>query len=632
MSSTIPCPACGSPNLPSRQKCVRCDASLISTRMEAPAKVTGAGGDDEAGMDKTVARGAVVLEGKWALGNLLGRGGMGEVYLAMDLQLGREVAVKMLAANVAHNPQIAERFLKEAKMMARLDHPNLVPVHSFGEHEGRPFLVMKRLQGAGLDARITEGPLPVGDALHIFRQLCAGLHFLHAQGIVHRDIKPSNVFVSPEGQVTLLDLGIARETDQRLTRTGMMIGTPQYMSPEQITSKSVDARSDQYAAAAVLYEMLAGEPLFRREGEFQILQAHLDDPPPDIRALRPELPERLHSVLLTALAKKADDRYPDVVSLLDEVEVALAEVGPTAGARSRFSAPTVASPSSRATPMPGAKPKSRPGTTPGPAKSFAPLPPMTGAALGDESIPPTTPSIPAGKRPRTPPPTAPLPPEELEPDTLKPNQVIAKKPSKIQPVSDASLMRDAGLTPQARSRLPLILGGALALAAILGAGFWLGKKESIQPLPPEDLDQPRGMTKLPQPKEDPAPKPDPVVQQEPPPEVKPDVKPDLKPDVKPDETLVAKGPDETPVEDKPETKRPPTAKRGELRVLAKVGGAMSWAWVEVDGVRHGSAPLTVKLAAGEHRLKITRDGYAPVERTLKVAAGETRVFNAELTK
>ena len=211
---------------------------------------------------------------------VLGTGGMAEVYRARDNRLGRDIAIKVISESLAGDPQQVRRFEQEARLAGSLNHPNLVAVYDVGEHEGAPFLVTELLQGESLRRRLARGPLPLKFALDWSAQLAHGLAAAHARGIVHRDVKPDNIFVTSEGQVKLLDFGIAKLAEGSraaghhglmdatetptgaLTGTGAVLGTPGYMSPEQVRGELLDARSDLFSLGAVSYEMLSGQRPF----------------------------------------------------------------------------------------------------------------------------------------------------------------------------------------------------------------------------------------------------------------------------------------------------------------------------------------------------------------------------------
>ncbi len=263
------------------------------------------------------------MEGKWRLEEPLGRGGMGTVYRARELALDRVVAIKILSGSAAQDQEVVVRFEREALMMAKLDHPNLVPILAVGRRKALPFIVMKYLEGTNLAQHLhRKGPLPMDEVLSITRQVCDGLEFIHSSGFIHRDIKPGNIFIGPNGRVTILDLGVAHDPGSQLTKSGVLIGTPKYMSPEQVLGVSqLDHRSDLYAVGLVLYEMLSGQPVFESENHFSLMKAHKDLAPPD-PALRFGLPEPVSQVIKKSLAKSPADRYQSANALFAALEQA----------------------------------------------------------------------------------------------------------------------------------------------------------------------------------------------------------------------------------------------------------------------------------------------------------------------
>jgi serine/threonine protein kinase len=230
-----------------------------------------------------------VVVGGYVVDRQLGRGGMGAVYLATDAVSGQRVAVKVLPASLARERDIRERFVREARALAALDHAGIVPLITFAQEGDDRFLVMKYVAGESLESLVRrEGVLEPARAAQIVREMADALDYAHAHGVIHRDIKPSNILIAADGRVVIVDFGIARTDDsgQRVTETGMLMGTPQYMSPEQIVGSTVDGRADLYACGLVLFEMLAGAPPFDGEKTFEILRSHVDDLPPDVALAR----------------------------------------------------------------------------------------------------------------------------------------------------------------------------------------------------------------------------------------------------------------------------------------------------------------------------------------------------------
>ena len=274
-------------------------------------------------------RPGTLFANRYDVKELLGTGGMGVVYRAFDRELQEPVAIKTLRPEVLEGSGVAlERFKQEIRLARKLAHRNIVRTYDLGEVNGTYYLTMEYVEGTSLKQLIaTRGPLPVPVALTIGKQLCRALEVAHEQGVIHRDIKPQNIAVEPNGVLKVMDFGIARlasrPKDQGLTQEGMSIGTPDYMSPEQLSGMELDARSDIYSAGVVLFECLTRRVPFEAATMYALIAKQLEEAPPDPRKLNPQVPEGLATVIQKAMAKEAVDRYQSAAEMHD----ALAAIG-----------------------------------------------------------------------------------------------------------------------------------------------------------------------------------------------------------------------------------------------------------------------------------------------------------------
>lgn len=260
----------------------------------------------------------------------LGQGGMATVYKAYHANLDRYVAIKVMHAAFKEDSTFLARFQREARVLAKLEHPNIVPVYDFADHAGQPYLVMKYVEGDTLKARMANGSLSTGEILKVVDAVGAGLAYAHKQGVLHRDIKPSNVIITPDGQYYLSDFGLARiaTAGESTLSQDTMLGTPNYISPEQAKGVSdLDGRTDIYSFGVLLYEMIVGRVPYSGDTPFAVIHDHIYTPLPLPSAVNPNVPEPVERVLLKALAKERDDRYSDAPALVAAFHQALEESG-----------------------------------------------------------------------------------------------------------------------------------------------------------------------------------------------------------------------------------------------------------------------------------------------------------------
>jgi serine/threonine-protein kinase len=320
--------------------------------------------------------------GRYIIKSELGRGGMATVYHAYDPNFERDVAIKVLPAAFLHDPQFRVRFEREAKMIALLEHPAIVPVYDFGEQEGQPYIVMRYMSGGSLADRLSQGAIPFEETSRIIARLAPALDVAHARGIIHRDIKPGNVLFDQYGNAFLSDFGIARLTQQAATTiTGeSIVGTPAYMSPEQVQgTKTIDGRSDIYAMGVLVYQMLTGHIPYQADTPAKIMLMHILEPVPCISDERADLPLGSEDIISRAMAKDPTDRYATTAELASSMEVVVRN--PKSPAQAQRAAPIDQTIVSGATVV--ASPK-----TPAPVRGA----PMRGAPASDTS------TLPAGAR------------------------------------------------------------------------------------------------------------------------------------------------------------------------------------------------------------------------------------------
>ena len=354
--------------------------------------------------------------GKYKILEKIGQGAMGEVYKAHDPVLNRFVAVKTISADLGADDMLRKRFQREAQSAARLNHPNIITVYDYGEEQGKIYMAMELLEGSDLKQAIAARALPdLAGRLAIMEQICDGLAFAHAHEIVHRDLKPANIHLLADGQVKIMDFGLARLGGSEMTRTGMVMGTPHYMSPEQVRGERADARSDVFALGCVFYELLTYRKPFDADSMHSVLFKVMQEEPPPVHDLAPGIPAVLAQVVERAMAKDATQRFQNAGEFRSALHRAMQAV---AGGQGDKALPDLAKPA-------GAAP------TRGAESSAMASASRSGAASRSGSTAGTT--------------------------------------HAFGPWARASR---APAAPPASSKTPLIVGGAVVLAAIAGAGLF----------------------------------------------------------------------------------------------------------------------------------------------------------------
>ena len=274
-----------------------------------------------------------LIAGRYELQELVGSGGMSNVFRAYDRLLERSVAIKVLHEQFSRDDDYVERFRREARSVAQLAHQHIVTVIDRGQENGRQYIVFEYIEGENLKALVADGALPVDEVLDYGLQVASALDFAHKRGLVHRDMKPQNVLLTEEGQAKVTDFGIARSIDvEGVTQTGTVLGTSDYIAPEQARGDQVDQKTDIYSLGAVLYELLTGEVPYDGDNFVVVAMRHVNDPVPSVLDRRPDVPYRLDHVVRRAMAKEPGDRFPSMEELIAELEACLGEDGSGEGA------------------------------------------------------------------------------------------------------------------------------------------------------------------------------------------------------------------------------------------------------------------------------------------------------------
>jgi serine/threonine-protein kinase len=296
------------------------ERSLMSNRMFAERPSSGG-----SSMPTTLLSLAAALEGRYQVLAELGRGGMGIVYQAYDKQLKEQVAIKLLSPLLSTDHEALERLIREVSLARRVTHPNVIRIHDLSEVNGLHYVSMEYFGGTNLKEHLKRsGPLSLLSAYQILAQVCDGLQAAHSQGVIHRDLKAQNIMIGPSGKIKIIDFGLARSVHlEGMTATGLIMGTPEYMAPEQVAGKHADERADIYALGVILFEMLTGRVPFKGESAIAVGFQQLKDPPPSPRSINPQIPEEVERILLKALEKNPIQRYRNVDELRKDFEATL---------------------------------------------------------------------------------------------------------------------------------------------------------------------------------------------------------------------------------------------------------------------------------------------------------------------
>lgn len=579
-----------------------------------------------------------LLAGRFQLIRLLGQGGYGAVFEAEQISIGRRCAVKVLAPRDVSDAKTTERFKMEARATSRLSHPNTVTIYDFG-HDGELgvlFLAMEYLEGRDLSSVMKAGELDVATSVRIIEQACASLDDAHSHGIVHRDVKPQNIMVIPRGQdahfVKMIDFGIAKafsengiQPNTQLTMTGTIIGTPQYMSPEQVRDIEMDGRSDQYSLAVCLYQMLTGRPPFLGSSPIDIATRHLTDEPLPPGVLRPDLnlPNAFEEAVLKALSKSPEDRFKTLDAFASALRNGLRNEG-SGPKRSTEDVPVLSTQTLDipvVTTEPVAVEDSRLPTT---EVGKKPDPTVSAPAYGTEAIDVSSESAPVLAQHSTDEVRTTRPKLIFDEDGVVPegkgHTVAVHAPDLSLAFSD-SIPSPLAASSKSTPKWPVL--GALVIA-VLGVGAWY--MWPTTGTPPEPLPAVQTVVSA---KPDPpvAPKTNLILVEDTP-------EPSEKPELDETESILAQ---DIPVVEKPIQKarknkveekpvEPPVVMMGKVSVTLIPWGNLYVGTKNMgDQTRH-----SLELPEGKHRLSLRQDGETRVVKTVDVVAGQTKmvVLNA----
>ena len=379
--------------------------------------------------------------GDYEILGVLGAGGMGKVYKVRNTISDRVEAMKVILANLSSQKDLADRFLREIKVLASLNHPNIASLRTALTIDNRLVMIMEYVDGSTLASHLERGPIPAADAVNYTAQILAALSYAHGLGVIHRDIKPANMILTPAGIVKLMDFGIARPTnDTSMTMTGTALGSLNYMSPEQVKGEQVDPRSDLYSLGVSLYEMVTGQLPFRGHSNYSVMSAHLQETPEPPLTVRPDLPKGLNDIILMSMSKDPKDRFQSA----DAFRNALKAVMPEA-------------------------------VQPAPAVVMSPAVPITPARPLPAAVPITPAAASAGSRPIV---TA-TPPQAVPAATIAAAASASTSAPGVAPIPAATA---ASIPPASGSQrgIYMALGGVLVLAMLAGAAVYIPRHVKTQ--------------------------------------------------------------------------------------------------------------------------------------------------------
>jgi serine/threonine-protein kinase len=597
------CPSCTAENDDVSEYCHRCGVALNALKP------------------------GTVLANRYQISGLVGRGGMGVVYRAHDRALDETVALKVLRPDVARTRELQLRFVSEIKLARKVRHRHVCGIHEYQEDGRFHFIVMELVDGVDLRSILREhGAMPPEKACDLAVQIASGLQAIHDAGIVHRDLKTPNIMLDRTGNVRLMDFGIAKQTEAAtdLTATGHIVGTPEYMSPEQAMGQKIDARSDVYALGVVVFELFTGQVPFRGETPVATIMKHIQEPPPFMDATgHPRLPFPVASILTRALAKAPEERYASAQEMSQDLLRARVSMFPV-------------------TPAPTPPTGIRPGTNLEETRALRTPTPQPAARQG---VTPRTP-LPQARRP-TP------RPGPQRPGSGRYPAPAASPPATAGPSRPLPPPRPRGMHP-----LAWVAAGALAIAGIAVLAFVLNRlltqlrSETVTEGPLASLPGPT-MEKTPTDPGSgvvpPSLQPSPTAAETPAPAATPQPSPTRRARLAPTPTPSATPPptpeptaspsrSRRPGRDVPvpvtlspqpsSTPRPPrnAAAIGHLKLRI-----LPWAAVSVDGKSRGTTPLRpLDLPPGEHRVQLNHPDYKPLHKTVTIVAGETTTLEVDL--